>query len=538
MQMTQPTKFMALGVAATALALAAPGAAVRAQVPFRISRPENNATVRETVRIQVPRAALGGSGVGEAKYLSYTIDGRFRIAVAVPPVPENNKTLRSNLLEWNNRTVNYLWDTKAVDPNPDPKLTEDDRIVKDGRHTIEVVALDGSGKRIGVQTITVNVSNRGGLAVPSGGVPLNYRFQIGDTSVYKQRTEVEYIGDRKAPVAGSGGFRSTSRGARGGGGGAMMGGGIGLPGEGGPPPDEGSGPPPGYAGPGGGYPGQAQPTGPFSVPVQTVNAEYLRSTEDVLGGNVYFVRDKVTGGTIVSGNGAGARLQDVYEFKSRYRSIFTTGGIREYGVASSTRPGAYVALPIIDLGGGRRRVQQTWRTRVPVQLEWATLDRPPLVTASNMLEGLEWQDGYQTARIRQTFKGKTTIPIYGGAGQMRNASVEMDRVIWFGFRAGRIVRMETTVQVSGDAPSDILSAMVPAAGISTGTGFGGGLALGGGGGPEGEGLPAGFPSPGGPAGVPGGGTGFGGQPAQAPRVPAKFRSVTTVTLANASGGGR
>ncbi len=286
-------------------------------------------------------------------------------------------------------------------------------------------------------------------------------------------------------------------------------------------------------------------TGPFTVLVQRVDARYNRSTEDRLGGNIYLIRDKVTGGTIQSGGGAAARLEDAYELKSRYRQVATTGDVISYGVASASKPGAYIALPMIDLGGGRRRVGQTWQTRVPILLEWATLDAPPTVRATNVLQGLEWQDGYQTARIKQTYRGRATVPIYGGAGRMRNAEVEMDRTIWFGYKAGRIIRMETKVQVNGNAPAAILQAMVPSAGAGGGGGFpgggGGGGHLGGGGGgdPGGGGFPGGDDLggfPGGGLGIGGGGAsgGFGGLPQQqqeGPRVPARFQSTTTIRLA-------
>jgi hypothetical protein len=200
----------------------------------------------------------------------------------------------------------------------------------------------------------------------------------------------------------------------------------------------------------------------------------------------YFLRDKVNEGTITAGNGASARLQDVYSFKSRYRTVGTSGAVYDPGVANAAHPGAYVALPMIDLGGQRRRIGSTWKTSAPVFLEWATLDTPPMAIVTNTLESLEWQDKYQTARIKQTFEGRLDIPIYGGAGTMKRAKVKMERIIWFGFKAGKVVRMETTTEVDGDAPASVLAAMVPSAGISGGGGMGGmmGGMMGGGGGDD------------------------------------------------------
>jgi len=569
--------------AAVTLGLSARSAAAAQTVPFRLLRPENNATVRETVRVQIPRSALR-----EVAYLSIFIDDRFRAGLEIPKVPVDKKPKQYGQIVATQDMITYLWDTKALDPTPN--LNEEQRVVKDGPHIIEVVALNAGGQRIGAQKITLNVANRAGVAAPADGLPLIYKFRVGDQSRYNQRTEVEYISERQneAGVGRRGGRGGRGGGGRGGGGGGYPGGsggsGGGYPGGSG---GSGGGYPGGSGGSGGGYPGGSgyggrggssgggsggyggqggypgggggnpgaagggyqggggggaggyQPTGPVNILVQRVNAKYQRSTEDVLSAGAYLVRDKVTDGTITTG-GASARLDEVYQLKSRYRTVSQTGDVLSYGTASASKPGAYIALPHIDLGGGRRRVGSVWNTRAPILLEWATLDQPPSVRVTNTLEGLEWQDGYQTARIKQTYKGKADVPIFGGAGKIRNADVDMERTIWFGYKPGRIIRMDTTMTVSGDAPASTVSAMVPGAGGGGGMGGyggGGGYAGMGGRGGLGAGDEGDFPGQGGggpglPGGVPGSG-GFpgagGGQTQQEEATtPAKFRSTTTV----------
>jgi hypothetical protein len=172
-----------------------------------------------------------------------------------------------------------------------------------------------------------------------------------------------------------------------------------------------------------------------------------------------------------------------------------------------------------------------------VLLEWATLDAPPNVTANNVLESLEWQDGYQTARIKQTFEGRVTMPIYGGAAKIDGAKVKMTRMIWFGFKAGKVVRTETTMEVEGDAPASVIASMVPGAGVSGGGGMMGGMG-GMGGGRMGGGMMGGeddTPSMGGSgfgAGMGSFGNAFGmqGETQEEAKVPAKFKSFTVVTL--------
>jgi hypothetical protein len=516
--------FLTTGLAATAAITAFSAPAAQAQAPFRVLRPATGAKVRETTRIQFSRAALG-----DAKYVQLFIDDVFRAAIAIPP--QSKKAVHTEQVEANGSNVSLLWNTKAIDNTPG--LADDKRVITDGPHTIEVVGLDSAGRRIGKDTITLNVSNRSGLVMPSNGINMSYRFSVGDNSNYQERAEVNFIvadnqnpnGGGNSPYGGGSGQRpyygaqrqGTSYGGRQSGGGA-----------------------PGYPGGGGGYPGGGMPGSgdgtDFNpiVPVQNVRATFERSTEDTAGSGAYFIRDKVLRGIIIGGNGSAARLEEVYDFKSRYRTVASSGSLLSTSTAS--RPGAYVALLLPNLGGGNRRAGEKWRTRTPIQLEWATLDSPPMVYADNELEGLEWQDGYQTARVRQKFDGQVNMPIYGGAGTMKNAKVSMDRTIWFGYKTGKIIRMVTKVTVEGDAPQSIVSQMAPSAG-SFSQGGGAGFP---GGGPAGfPGGGAGFPGAGGDEGLLGNpgapsGGGFGAllnpQGTEEAKVPAKFQSTITVTL--------
>ncbi|MBC7808823.1 MAG: hypothetical protein H7145_22040 [Akkermansiaceae bacterium] len=537
------TKYLTVAIVATT------ASAAHAQVPFRITSPANGASVRETVRIQIPRSALEG-----AQYMTLTLDGAFRAGIDIPRVAK--EPVRTPAVEGNATTVSLLWDTKLI--NKDPKVPEEQRSVQDGPHTLEIAAFNASGQRVGLQTLTLNVNNKGQLPAPSGGILLSYGLRVGDRSKYRQKTEVEYIADpQTAPAAqGSNRFFNGVPGA-----GAGQGSFGGPPaGFGGPPPGYG-GPPPGFGGPtagfggrggggrgpvgaggpnGGQYTPQQRPTGPVVLPVQNVTANYERTVEDSNGaGGPYLLRDKALDGVIIAGNGAAARLEDIYTFKSRYRTVASRGYVQEFAPASQAQPGAYIALPIIDLSGTRRRVGEQWSVKAPVFLEWATLNKPPMVDTQNKLESLEWQNGTRTARISQTYSGKADIPIFGGAGTMKSADVKMTRTIWFAYGSRRVIRTETQTEVSGDAPAAIVQQMVPSAGVSGGIGggaFGPPPGFGGGRDDEGGGFPggsSGFPGAGGGGGLLGGpGAGFGGAQGNAPEVlvPAKFRSNTIVTL--------
>lgn len=506
--------------------MVATGGVASAQVPFQVASPANGASVRETVRMAIPRSSLG-----DAQYLTLTIDGVFRAGIDIPSY-KADKPIRTAVVEGGERYVNLLWNTKDI--SKDPKVPENLRTVQDGAHTIEIAAYNAGGQRVGVQNLTLNVNNKGQLPSPASGILLSYSLRVGSRDRYRQKTEVEYIADPQ-----------TNPGAQNGGGGRNFGGGIGGPpggfggfggrgggrfgGQGGGPND-------------GGFVPRPQPTGPVILPVQNVTANYERTVEDRNGGSSYLVRDKVLNGVIIGGNGGLDRLENVYDFKSRYRSVRSRGLVENYAPASAKAPGAYVALPIIDLSGVRRRVGDQWTVKAPVLLEWATLNAPPMVETQNRLESLEWQNGNRTARIVQTYNGKADVPIFGGAGTMRGADVKMTRTIWFAYTSNRVIRTETQTEVSGNAPGGVLSQMVPASGVGGGSGLGGGVpgfgggvpGFGGGrggGGDEGEGGFPGFGG-GGLAGIGGPGAGFGGaqNTPEETLTPAKFRSNTVVTL--------
>lgn len=617
----------------TLLATLGVAAVSHAQVAFQVAGPQNGATVRETVRIRLPRAA-----VENIKYLALAVDGKFRAGVAVP---DKDAKVSTDLIvnDQKNDQVIFLWNTKAKVRNPDDQQILDG--VDDGPHTLELTAYDASNKKVGKQTLTLTVNNRGDLRMPAEGISLAYRFTVGEENAYHQRTDLDYINEPKTPVntvirRSGNAYSSLGRGQRGGfagggmagggdegGGGMMMGGpggrrgggsgsfpGGGMMGSGGMMSPGGQGGFPGgpggrrgggsgsFPGAGGGFPGgggkggggamgsggggmlggggmmgggggggnpfgNGLDNGPYRIPVQTVKANYKRTTEDRLSSSEYFIRDRVEDGTIVASGGS-ARLQDVYNFKSRYRAVASSGAVTNPGIANGAHPGAYIALPFVDLGEGKRRVGNKWRTRAPLLLEWATLDVPKMVPVENTLVGLEWESGYQCARIEQHFEGSTDVPIFGGAGTISGAKVRMDRTIWFSYKAGKVIKMETTTEVEGDAPADILGAMVPQSGAGNaamgGGMMGGGGMLGGGGGDEPGGMMGGGPMMGsggmmrggggkgsggpmmgsggmmgGQGGFPGAGSGFGGMQSgdqvEAPKAPAKFRSVTVVELA-------
>lgn len=181
-------------------------------------------------------------------------------------------------------------------------------------------------------------------------------------------------------------------------------------------------------------------------------------------------------------------------------------------------------------------VGKTWQSR------GQRLDIPglppalqPKVTLTSKFEGLEWESGYPTAKIRQTYEGAAGKDMQFSGIDVTQPTINYQRDIYVAYKSGTLVKIKRTLTISGRTTSE--AAAPPDPGAAAGGGafssgrFGGSgapgagpMAAGGlagaggspyGGGPAGGG--AGFYRPPGGAGVGGGsgapyGGGSGGRP--------------------------
>jgi hypothetical protein len=132
-----------------------------AQAPFTIRRPPDGATVREKVRIEIPRASIRPGG-----FVAFYIDDKFQMALA-PSEEAASLT----------KPFTYLWDTKAS-------------ATPDGAHTIRAVLYEpagGAGEGIaadekGSTSVRLVVANR----IHNGphSLLLRYKYHEGENLVY------------------------------------------------------------------------------------------------------------------------------------------------------------------------------------------------------------------------------------------------------------------------------------------------------------------------------------------------------------------
>ncbi len=135
--------------------LVALAAAGWAQGTFTIRRPVDGATVREVVRLRIPK-----NSVPEGGYVGVYVNGRFVEAAQLTP---------------DGQDLVYGLDTQA-------------RGIPDGPTKIELVLFVDNGTRsqiVNRSSIDVKVDNQTSIAVPASGVALRYRFVPGSERTYQ-----------------------------------------------------------------------------------------------------------------------------------------------------------------------------------------------------------------------------------------------------------------------------------------------------------------------------------------------------------------
>jgi len=127
-----------------------------AQAPFTIVKPTDGQTVREVIRIVLPKGS-----VPRGTYIGVILDGKYIEATR----PVYDKKLDALV---------YALDSKA-------------HKIPDGKHTIALVLYaqqDGKPIVADRTEVTVNVDNTPDIKIPKDGITVNYKFKKGASSIY------------------------------------------------------------------------------------------------------------------------------------------------------------------------------------------------------------------------------------------------------------------------------------------------------------------------------------------------------------------
>ena len=338
----------------------------------------------------------------------------------------------------------YVWDSKA--PYTLPDALDTPKFYNDGTHALTIALFDEQSRPMGTDTVSVQLANK--IALPAGqGITLTYPWKNSTNLRYQRRTTLSAV-----PAS------------------------------------------------------AAETTMPLLV--QQSLLRFRRTVENATDGQ-YLIRDAIVpvdrsarpkpfvSYVVTRGNPA-----PLNAFSALYRVVDSRGRVISELPFQNKPTALGFSIPVLP----PRRVSAgaRWESPISLTLDWVS-PNPAKVTATSTLEDFEWQDRYPTAKIRQTYTGP--VNFLPGAGSILPPiiaqNVKFERVIYFAYNAGRIVRMQTTVTLTTNSP-----------GLLTAGGSGGGYPGGGGSGYPGGG--GGYPGggfggyPGGGGGYPGGG--FGGYP--------------------------
>lgn len=290
--------------------------------------------------------------------------------------------------------LRYIWDTKV--PIVDPATGKPEPI-RDGEHTITVLLYDPDGKAIDRAEVRVQVANQEGISLPAIGARLQYRFRLGENVNYKQHDEVILL-------AGQTGAEITG----------------GVTGE--------------------------------QVAYEADTFFNLFAYD--IRGDTFIIRQRANKQQVLAYN------QPIYTlgeemFRAVLQFITPLGNVIYQNVDTTNDPYVFRVMVLPVLPELRVKPGDTWTSWAQILLPDMPVERARKVLAQNKLEGVEWEGGYPTVKIRQTYEGTLSGTLEFSNYVLQNPKVKLDRTLWFAFNAGRLVRSETTVEIEGQVPTGV-----------------------------------------------------------------------------------
>ncbi|HSV72168.1 MAG TPA: hypothetical protein VLH79_00215 [Chthonomonadales bacterium] len=381
------------------------------QAPFTIRRPPDGARVRGDVRIQVPLASIP-----EGAYVAYSINGRFRAAIA-PTAEQRARAGRGD-------TFDFVWDTR--EPVREQGRTAESAPA-DGEHTVSASlyvpragAAGGSELR---QTSSVRLIVSNQITDRTGPVTLRYRFRDGMRREYARSSELTLVGGLSG-----------------------MGSGVG------------------------------------EMEVSGLRSRLQLSVEDMYADGDAMLRNRLERLSVRFG-GQETTFSSADLPGGVYKQVSSLGRIEyqnrpselDQFAASGLKVLTAVELPI--LRSAPVAVGDSWQTpNVSLEIPGIAAEDQPRVTVTSRFEGFEWEGGFPTARIVETFDSTRTAlnrrQLQVGPYLLENPQVRLTREIFLAHEHGTLVKVVRRLEVTGRAP------MMQGVAVMGGAGIGGGMAPG------------------------------------------------------------
>jgi hypothetical protein len=194
---------------------------------------------------------------------------------------------------------------------------------------------------------------------------------------------------------------------------------------------------------------------------QTADVRFSRSIEDANSGE-YLVRDQVYDNGIITVNGQSTPVQDLFTLKSRYRTVNRFGDVLVEETPFSA--GDHFGFPIVEVPARRITEGDSWESKIEAGVTWANA-KPTVLSGNARLDGFEWQDGYPTAKVIETYDGPAQFYADArGTIQFQADNVHLVRTYWFAYNSKRLVRVRTEIDIDGNIGADSLAALGSAGG--------------------------------------------------------------------------
>ena len=296
----------------------------------------------------------------------------------------------------------YVWDTKA--PYTDPDSPDTPKTYNDGTHALTIAVYNDQNKLVGQDSVSVQVADKINLPA-SQGIKMVYPWKTGLTLRYQRRTTLTATPTDTTAAAGA------------------------------------------------------------NTP-QTLQESLLRferSVENSSGGTALLrddiipvdksARPKAFVSYVATHGQAQALTSGIH---AEYREVDDRGRVISKPASENTPASIGFSIPVLP--PRRVSVGAHWEAPVKITLDW-TSPYPATVTATSTLEDFEWQDRYPTAKIRETYEGPANFSPGPGSALPAIASqnIKFERIIYFAYNAGRVVRTQTTITLTSNDPG-LLSA--------------------------------------------------------------------------------
>lgn len=203
--------------------------------------------------------------------------------------------------------------------------------------------------------------------------------------------------------------------------------------------------------------------------IQDASLKFDRSVEDATGGQ-YLIRDLVLPNGFLTTGGNPVFIQSAYDLKSRYRTVNSFGEVLVNNVPFS--PGDHFGFPIPQFPGRRVNIGDSWESHMEIALGWNAL-HPTMITGTAKLDSFEWQNGYPTAKIIETYDGPATFRLnqqeapqatlaannQNTLGPINASDIHITRTIWFAYNSGQLIRVETDMTVNANMSTEQVAAL-------------------------------------------------------------------------------